>query len=173
MERNERVDMTTSPQSAQPAAQSTRRRLKVTDLIIAIIFVLIVAILAVVLLRQLSLKHEVSDARVTANRVLSDLQKQDANDMHNLGDKTFQSSHSTAELQQLSENATTFVSGPSIIINQAVTNDSKGQKVDFVYKFTPNKKPYYIGIVVNKLKGSTSWHLISLSGNSDQSALPK
>jgi len=150
-----------------------RRTIKKTDIIILVIFIIVVAVLVDILLSQVRLKHEVSDARITANRALSDLQKQNATDLHNLGDKTFQSAHSVAELQQLSKNATEFVDGPSTIVKQSVLNAKDGHKIDFVYRFTPHKKPFYIGIVVNKLNGDTSWHLINLSGNSDQSALPQ
>lgn len=146
------------------------RRIKVTDVLILLVFAIVIIVLVKTLTNKLSLQHEVSSAKITTSRVVNDMQKQNATDIYNLGNKTFQTSHSTAQLQNLTVAAKSYVQGTPTDVRRTVTNDKYGQKVAVIYKFN-NKKPFYVGVTVNKLKGADKWSLIGLSGNANEAEL--
>ena len=149
-----------------------RRRIKLTDILFILGFVAVIAVLSLMLVRQLSLKHEVADAKVVANRVITDVQKQRASDALDLGDKTFQENHSPQELQSLFKAAQLYVSGSATVSKQVVTNSKKNDVVSIIYKFH-TKKPYYLRVTVGKINGTDKWYLIGLGGNASEATLLK
>lgn len=147
------------------------RRFKLLDVIITVIVLAVIAALAYALITQLNLKREVSAARAVTDRLISDIQKQDASDAHRLGDKTFQQQNSVAALAAQFKAVDAYTAKATAVSDRTtVTNDSNGQAVSVIYKYS-GKKPFYIRVIVTKPKGASSWHVVNLNGNIKESPL--
>lgn len=156
---------------ADPALpRQARRGLKLIDIIMAVVIVAVIVFLSVILIGKLRLKHEVSTARVVADRVLHDIISANAKDARSLGDQKFQADHSTAELQDLFKNASTYAKGSPDLERQLVNNGSAGQTVTFVYHYG-SSKPYYFQIKVDKPAHANSWQLTGISGGNTVTGL--
>jgi hypothetical protein len=156
---------------ARPAiTHRSRRRIRISDVILLLVFIVICFFLARTLWNQLSLRHEVSAAKVITSRVVADIATQNAKDTHQVGDAAFQAHHSVGSLSDLFAQAKPYTKGSPTVDRQTVTNDKQGQTVYIIYKYQV-KPPYYLRVTVAKPKGTSAWHLTGLSGNPDESQL--
>lgn len=155
-----------------PAIRPHRRsrRLKPFDVIFIVVVVALCVVLLRILLGQLSLRNEVSGAKVITNRVASDIRKVDATDVYKLAGSKFQADHSTAQLQSLFKSVNQYATGTPVIVKQTVANSNASDNVAIIYKYAPSK-PYYIRITVSKPKNVSTWQLVGLSGNDSEAAL--
>lgn len=159
------------------------RRLKVrpTDVIVFAIIIAIIASLSVFIINRLSLKHEVSQARNVADKVVADLAKQDTTGIRALGDKSFQAKNSAASLSTAltfhDQNGTAikfadlYGDATPTVDQQIVANNSRGQHVAIIYRYDKLKVPFYVRVDISQAPGATAWTLQGLSASSDETSL--
>jgi hypothetical protein len=161
--------MADTPAETTPTRRS-RRGLRVIDIVAATVILAVIVVLCMTLVSKLQLKHEVSTARVVADRTLHDIVSVNAKDARSLGDAQFQVAHSTTQLQNLFKNASVYAKGSPELERQIVDNGSAGQAVTFVYRYG-QAKPYYFQIIVSKSDQTNGWRLTGISGSSTVTAL--
>ena len=160
---------TSLPTTTEP---TVKKRFGVFDILIFLGIAAVIVVLLVTIFSKLSLKHEVSSARVIADRTISDISKQNGADARTLGDKKFQASNSAAKLKAVFTSASAFAKGTPTIVRQTVANTKQAQNVIFIYKYG-SKTPYYFRITTSKPAGSGTWQLVGIGGNSSEAALLK
>jgi len=139
------------------------KRNKLIDILIGAALIILCLVLAKSLYDQLSLKHEVSAATAITNRVVSDIRKQNGADVRSLGDKTFQSQNSTANLTAQFKAASKLTGSTPVIERKTVTNSDSNQAVSILYKFP--KPVFYVRVIVVKTNGSDKFKLVNLKAN--------
>lgn len=155
-----------------PGLAKMRLRVRPIDIVAFIVFTIVVILLATTLIGKLSLKSEVASAKPTADRVIFDIAKQDATDAHSLANKKFQSQYSVAELQaHFKPISEIYAKTPPVVVMQNVSDNSKAQNAAFIYEYTRLKVPFYIRVDVSKVHGSSTWQLVGLTTNNDESQL--
>ena len=147
-----------------------KRGVKLTDIIIGVVFVIICGFLLSALLHQLSLKHEVTAAKTVSNRVITDISKDDAADARSLGRASFQKAHSNSQLSALFKQIPNYAKGTPAVDRQTVTNDKSGQAVAIIYKY-PKSPVFYIRVIIIKPTGATKWQLATITGNTTEKPL--
>jgi hypothetical protein len=150
----------------------TRRKLKVrpTDLIVFAIMAIVIVVLAITLTSKLQLKHDVSNARVVSDKVITDIGKRDGVAVRSLGDKKFQSLYTADQLTTQFKNIALVTGGKATVDKQIVGHGKNGKTVFIVYKYPPKiaKQPYFISVSVSPDKNGT-WHLTHIGGSADES----
>ena len=159
-----------TPHSTPPETKSSRFRL--IDFIVFAVIAVVIVVLSLTLIGKLRLKSEVSGAQVVADRVISDISKQNGAEARSLGDKKFQNLNSTTKLNSIFKSASQLAKGQPTVVRKTVDNTKQAQNVYFIYKYG-DKSPYYIRINTSKLDGSDKWQLVGISGNASQAALLK
>ena len=160
-----------APKPGQPTRP--QRQWKPIDIVAIVVVGIIIVVLSWTIISKLSLKHEVTQAKVVTSQVVAALAKQDTKTIRSLGDKSFQAKNSAASLNDhltaTAQDGTkvTFAqlysdAKPSID-SQVVANNSTGQHVAITYRYDKLKAPFYVRIEVAKTTGSTKWTLQSLS----------
>ncbi|MBC7581760.1 hypothetical protein H7097_02725 [Aeromicrobium sp.] len=142
---------------------------KFLDILIGALIVLICIVLAKSLYAQISLKNEVKDATSLTNQVLNDIRKQNGTAVQKLGNKTFQTQNTAANLSSQFKEAATYTSGTPTIDRQTVTNANGVQAVSIIYKFP--KPVFYLRVIVVKDKGADAFRLANLKANSGNKPL--
>lgn len=146
------------------------RRIRVTDILLVVIFVAICGVLIRTMWSQMSLKHEVTSAQVVSDKVVEDIAKQDASAAHDLGSADFKTHHPASQLTGLFQNAQPYIKGTRSVDKRTISNQSHNQTVYVVYRYG-GSKPYFIRIAVTKPAGEPAWQLNGISGNPDESQL--
>jgi len=149
-----------------------RRKLKIGDILIFVVLAIVVIVLVTVLMKQLSLKHEVSSARGATNSFLADIRKQDATTAFKFGDSAFRAKYTEKELANLFTSLHTLIRPNPTIIKQTADNGTANQVVSIYYKFT-DKPTYYFAVTVIRPNGTTKWQLLNFSGSPTQADLFK
>ena len=149
------------------------------DVLIFVIIAGVIVGLTSFIVHRLSLKHEVSDAKVVSDKTLAAMAKQNTAAIHALGDKSFQAHHTASEL----DDALTFKTTPPIKFSemygkakpvvdiQSVANNAKGQHVATIYRYDDLKVPFYVRIDTIKPPQAKQWYLQALSASADESQL--
>lgn len=152
-----------------------RRKLKISDIIVFAVLAVVIIVLIMTILSKLSLKHEVTQAQVVSDKVISYMAKQNTTAIRTLGDKNFQSDHTASELST----ALTFKTTPPItfaalygdakptVDQKIVTNNTRGQHVVIIYRYDKLKVPFFVRIDTIKAPGDSQWHLQALSASPD------
>lgn len=155
------------------------RKLKISDIVIFAVLTGVIILLAVTLIGKLNLKHEVAQAKTVADKVVSDMAKQNTAGIRALGDKKFQADHTATELST----ALTFKTTPPItfaamygdskptVAERIVANNSRGQHVVIIYRYDKLKVPFFVRIDTIKTPGAGAWHLQALSASQDEASL--
>lgn len=165
----------------QHAPEAPKRKLRVrwTDVVIFGVIVIVIIGMAVFIVNKLSLKHEVSQARVVTDKVVADMAKQNTAAIRSLGNKQFQTDHTAAEL----DSALTFKTSPPIkfselygdtkptVDQQIVANNARGKHVVIIYRYDKLKIPFFVRVDTIQTPGSNAWQLQALSANPDESKL--
>jgi hypothetical protein len=151
-------------------AKSKRRQLiKPGELIVGIVFIAVCALLIVMLVNKLVLKHDVTNAETVANKVVLDIQHNDGTSAYALGSPKFKKTITASNLaDQFKAIAVTTRKAPTLD-RRIVVDGSSGRAVYFVYKYTTLKVPFYIRIGVQHQ--SAHWYLVAVTGNVNESAL--
>jgi len=163
--------MTETIQPIQPETVPKPKKVTVRpiDIVIFTVIIVIIAILSFTIYNKLVLKHDVTHAQVTADKVVSAIEHREGAAARKLGDKTFQAQNSDASLTQLfkaKEVAT--LKKPTLDQTIAVTTKN-GRTVYFIYKYTALKVPFYVRIGVHN--NHDTWQLINIKGNVDETQL--
>lgn len=146
------------------AAKSTKyKRNKLVDALIGIVLVALCLVLAKGLIDQISLKHEVRDATVVTDQVISGIRKQNGKAVRSLGDKTFQSQNTDSNLTAQFKLASKLTASTPVIERKTVTNTDDQQAVSIIYKF--QKPVFYIRTIVVKKDGSDKFQLANLKAD--------
>jgi ABC-type Fe3+ transport system substrate-binding protein len=156
----------------EPSPVSKKRRLKLTDALIILVFIVIIAFLAVTLAKQLALRHEASSARTTSDKLITAMQAQDGARARQLGDASFQAQHSPAQLAGLFKQSKPYTAGTPTVVKQTVNNGKVAHVVSTYYKFNA-KKPFYVRVTVVEPNGKTTWQVINFSGDTSLASLEK
>lgn len=155
-----------------PTKTNKKRRFKLTDILLFVIFTAVVVLLVATLVNQLSLRHEVNSARITTDQLIAAMEKQDAPAARKLGDATFQAQHNTSQLSYIFDQAKTETTGNAKVVKQTVNNGKVNKVVSVYYGFTA-QKPYYVRVTVYEQNGTSNWHVINFSGNASLTSLTK
>src|SRR5882757_927095 len=142
--------------STKSETVSKKRRPKLTDVLLLVGFLVIIALLTTTLLNQLSLRHEVNGARVTTDKLIATMQKQDGASARKLGDPSFQAQHTSPQLNGLFAQSKTYTIGTPTVVKQTVNNGSAAHVVSIFYKFN-DKKPFYVRVTVSEPNSTDSW----------------
>ena len=153
-----------------PTRAPRPRRVTQSELILLIIALIAIVVLVKMLFGFVSLKHEVDTAKTLTNHVASDVRSKNAADAFSLGDPTFKSKNTKAQLQLIFQSVDKAIAGTSSIVHQAVTNSKGVKSVSIIYKFE-GRQPYFVRISVSKQDGAKNWQLIGLAGDKDESKL--
>ena len=149
------------------------------DIVVIMITIAVIVGIVIFAVSRLALRKETASAKLVASEVVSALSKQDVATLRSLGDKTFQEQNSTKSLNA----ELTFRTTPSItfsemygktkpiIVQQIVTNNSRGQHVMIIYRYDKLKIPFYIRIDTIKPPHSTHWYMQALGANVSESTL--
>jgi len=160
---------TAEPRTVKGVKKRSWLRAHIWDLLIGIVLVVVILGLADLLVSKLSVKHEVSSARVVSDKVILDMQKQDATDAYKLGGKKFQQSLSAAQLAKQFDTIKSVTSSRPSVDNQTLYKDHvNGDIVFVIYKF-PAQVPFYIRLGI--IKESGQWKLTSVKGSVTESEL--
>jgi len=148
---------------------------------IALIVVAVVVIVAAVLITQhVSRNREITTAKLTANKTITALAKEDTKAIVSLGDPTFQKATTPAKLKAAlaftyNDKPVTFAglygTTTPTVDTTVVTNNSAGQHVVFIYKYDSLKVPYYVRVDTINPAGKNHWYLQGLSFSTDESKL--
>jgi len=145
-----------------------RRHIKLTDIIFGALIIIVIVVLTIMLLKQLSLKHEVSTATTVTNRVVRDIKATNAQDVRSLGDSKFQSHNSQAELQNLFQGINKYTSSTPSLVRKTVIRGTQTDSVANIYKYT-GKQTVYIRVTVTQESGK--WRLVGIAGNNSEAPL--
>lgn len=152
---------------AQPA---TKSRFRLLDVVISLIILAIIVILAVILFKQLHIKHEVSAATGVSDQILTDIRRGDAQTVYNLGDARFQKDNSVDQLRSDITALNQTATGTPTVVRRTLLHGTQTDSVSVIYKFG-SKTPYYLRVITTDENGS--WKLYSLTGNSSENPLLK
>jgi hypothetical protein len=176
----ENSEPVTQAEAPQPKVRR-RLRIKPTDIVIIVVFLAIVVGLVVYMSGRLALKHEVTGAKATSDKVIAALAKQDTAAIRATGDKQFQAKNSAESLDTAltfhPENSKPIKFGEMYgnsnptVDQQLVVNNTNGQHVLFIYKYSKLKVPFYVRVIVAKGTNDTKWTLQGLSASSNESSL--
>lgn len=157
-----------------------RKFVKPGEVVLIVAFVIIVVVLLKVLIGDLALKHEVTQATAVSDKAVAAMQSQNSVALRALGNKQFKADHTAAELSDdLTFKTTppvTFAqmyskNGKRTIAEQSVTNNSRGQHVVVIYRYDKLKAPIFVRIDTIKPPASGQWYLQALSVSPDESSL--
>jgi hypothetical protein len=158
------------PGTITPETEPKPRRklkIKISDVIALVIIVAVIIGLSVFIVNKITLKHDVADARIVADKVIADLQKRDGAAAYKLGNKKFQKSYTADALtKQFKAVEVATLKKPAL---DRTTVSSDKHAVVFVYKYTALKVPYYVRVILSDKAGP--WQLTNISGNADESQL--
>jgi len=150
-----------------------RRKLKLTDVLIVVVFLIIIGFLANMLAGQLSLKHEVNDARGTTNKMITDIQKRDATDAWKLGSPNFKAKYPAQQLGNLFKPLSGALVGTPEVVKQTADNGSANEVVSVYYKFMKPKTYFMVVTVYRPNDHKIGWQMINFSGAPTLNALLK
>jgi len=151
---------------------SKKRRFKLSDIIFMLVFLVIIAALVITLAKQLGLRHEASSARAASDKLISAMQAGDGAKARALGDASFQSQHSNAQLASLFKQSKAYTVGTPTVVKQTVNNGKAAHVVSTYYKFD-GKKPFYVRVTVIEPNGGDVWQVINFSGDTNLNTLTK
>lgn len=159
--------------SAVTAAKTANKRRLPPESILAIAVGIVILVIAVfVVVGKLHTNHEIADARVVADQAVDRLAKQDADGLRALADSKFRHDNSAAKLQPLIQPIAKIYGGTQPKVDQTiVANNAKGQHVTFIYKYDRLKVPFYVRVGTGKTPHQSSWHVVNLGANLDESKL--
>ncbi len=159
-----------SEQAKQIEAKPTRRRfIKPSELIIAVVFTAVVAVLTITLANKLTLKHDVTSARAVSDKVITNISKRDGTAIRAQGSPKFQKTYTGTELTQDFRSVEVATLKTPQLDRQIVVDAPSGRIVYFVYKYTALKVPFYVRTAVQHQSGH--WYLTSITGNINEAAL--
>jgi hypothetical protein len=148
--------------------------------ITVVLLLLLVGGVAIAFTRHQLVKNQEAHAKVVADKVITDMGRQDTAAIISRSDSSFQKKHTAAELSDkltfnYGNTPLTFseVYGnykPSVQ-RTIVANNPDGQHTSFIYVYNKLKVPFYIRLDLTKTPGSDQWKLSALSANSTESKL--
>lgn len=152
-----------------PAKPQRRQFIKPQELIVAVVFIAVVAVLLVTLVNKLTLDRDVANARAVSNEAIVDIRERNGNAIWSLGSPDFKKAYTPASLTQGFNSVAVATLKKPTLDRQVVVNSSSGRAVYFVYKYTALKVPFYVRTTVQHESGH--WYLTSVVGNIDESVL--
>jgi len=156
--------------SASSSVTNKKRGIKLSDILLVIVFVVIVVALLVVLMKQLGLRHEVNDAKLTTDKLITAIREQDGEAARLLGDPTFRARNNPDQLKVLFAQSKPYISGKSTVTKQTVNNGKANRVISIYYKFD-NAKPFYVRVTAIEPNTAHRWSIINFSGNASLNAL--
>lgn len=151
------------------AKSKHRHLIKPGELIIGIVFIAVCAVLIVMLVNKLTLKHDVANAQTVGNKVVTDIQHNDGASAYTLGSPKFKKTITASALTDQFKTIDVTTRKAPTLDRRIVVDGSTGRAVYFVYKYTTLKVPFYIRIGVQQQ--DSHWYLVAVTGNVDESAL--
>jgi hypothetical protein len=157
-----------------------RRVIKPFEVVLIIGFFIIVFVLLKVLIGDIALKHEVSQGTTLSDKAVSAMEKQDTTSLRALGTKQFQADNTAVELSTKltfqADKPITFAQmygkdGKRSIDQQTAVNNSRGQHVVVIYRYSKLKVPFFVRIDTTKPPASDKWYLQSFSASTDETSL--
>jgi cytoskeletal protein RodZ len=152
-----------------PTEPKRRQFAKPQELVVAVVFIAIVAILIVTLVNKITLNRDVSNARTISNEVVADIQKRDGGAIRSLGSPSFQKTYSAASLTQGFKSVEIATLKTPTPVQQTVVDTPSGRSVYFIYEYTALKVPFYVRTSIRQESGH--WYLTSIVGNINESDL--
>jgi len=152
-----------------PAKPTRKQFIKPQELVVAVIFIAVVAILLATLVNKLTFNHDVSNARTVSNKVIADIQKRNGAAIRSLGSPSFQKSYSAASLTQGFKSVEIATLKTPTPVQQTVVDTPSGRSVYFIYEYTALKVPFYVRTSIRQESGH--WYLTSIVGNINESDL--
>jgi hypothetical protein len=175
------TEVTESTQVEAMAPPKRRTKIRPSDIIIFAVIIVVCVYMVVFIMHKVRLQHEVNSAKVISNAAVHDLAAQNVTALRSLGDKQFQAKNTAASLN--SHLTATDQNGTPITFSQLygkttptldrqiVTNNSRGQHVVFVYKYSRLKAPLFVRIDTYQPTNTSHWYLQALTVGTDETAL--
>lgn len=159
----------------EPLAPTKKRpKIKPTDIVVFAVIIVVIVVLSTYIFNQLSLKRNVSNARIVTDKVITAVEKEDGMAARRYGSDKFKSTYSADALtKQFKAIELVTSAGTPTVDHQTFSGGTAktGKSVFIIYKFPPKlaKQPFYIRVSVNDKAGS--WQVVNIAGSADESSL--
>jgi hypothetical protein len=164
------TEPTEDTRRASPSTESRRRTIITPgELIVTVIFVGIVVALAIVLVREITLRHDVTNARAVSSKVVNDVKTRSGTAMRSLGSPTFQRTYTASALTKQFNSVKIATLKTPTLDQQIVVDTPDGRNIYFIYKYNALKVPFYVRTTIEHRSGH--WYLTAVDGNIDESEL--
>ena len=152
-----------------PTKPRRRQLIKPQELVVAAIFIAVVAVLLITLINKLVLDRDIVNARAVSSKVVVDIQKRDGNAIWSLGSPEFQKSYTPASLTRGFQSVAVATLKTPTLVDQISDSEPSGRTIYFVYEYTALKVPFYVRTGIQQESGH--WYLTGIAGNIDESDL--
>lgn len=152
--------------------QELRAKINPLYVTIAALLVIIIVLTALFLGIRQARKHEIADARTTADHLITLIDHGEAAKLHQAGDTSFRKQNSAASLQPLLNPISQIYHDSHPKVDNTTVHNSGGAKhVTFVYRYDRLKVPFYVRVSVTEPAHASRWQLSGLGGSPDKSEL--